>query len=37
MKNTGLVDEAFAFKPGTESSLLASISRRLSISTEKLK
>ena len=37
MKNTGLIGEVFALKPVTESSILASISRRLRISTKRLK
>ena len=37
MKNTGLIGEVFALKPVTESSVLASISRRLYISTKRLK
>ena len=37
MKNTGLMGEVFALKPVSESSVLASISRRLRISTKRLK
>ena len=37
MKNTGLIGEVFALKPETESSVLASINRRLRISTKRLK
>ena len=37
MKNTGLMGEVFALKPVTESSVLASISRSLRISTKRLK
>ena len=37
MKNIGLMGEIFALKPVTESSVLASIIRRLRISTKRLK
>ena len=36
-ENTGLIGEVFALKPMTESSVFASISRRLRISTKRLK
>ena len=37
IKNTGLIDEVFALKPVTESSVFLSISRCLRISTKRLK
>ena len=37
MKNTGLMSEVFALQPVTESSVLPSISRRLRMSSKRLK